>query len=313
MTGFKCEHLTKSLGEYRLKDITFSLEPGLVLGVIGINGSGKTTLLRSILGSYRLDQTPEDGGEIWMDDVHYLRDMKAYRRSIAYTLQSDPYSDFMHVMEIGEQYGHFYPDFDLKKYKGLLETYDISPKKMISELSKGQKLRVQLAFALSHPAKLYVFDEPVGNMDVEFRDTFYDAVRELAAKDCCVILSSHLVTELEHVADKILWIGKEKEVGFTRFFGSLDELRDGYRLISVDDETAKEIPEEMICGKRLRENHKEYLLGAKRKGMGATGEANKNQQETFFDDKSLPESLRGNLRYPDLQEIMYFVEKEREE
>ena len=309
MTGFRCEHLTKNLGEYQLKDVNFTLEPGLVLGVIGINGSGKTTLLRSILGSYRLDQSPEDGGELWLEDKHYRKDTKAYRQNIAYVLQSNPYSDFMHPVEIGEQYGHFYPGFDLNQYKELLEKYEVPRKKMITELSKGQKLRIQLAFAQSYPAKLYVFDEPVGNLDVEFRDTFYDAVRELAAKDCCIILSSHLVTELEHVADKILWIGKEKEVGFVRFFGSLDELRDSYRLLSVDEEIAKRIPTEMICGQRLRENHKEFLLGARKHGADMTREASDNQQANLFDDKALPAELREHLRYPDLQEIMYFVER----
>ena len=309
MTGFRCEHLTKNLGEYQLKDVSFMLEPGLVLGVIGINGSGKTTLLRSILGSYRLDQSPEDRGELWLEDKHYRKDTKAYRQNIAYVLQSNPYSDFMHPVEIGEQYGHFYPGFDLNQYKELLEKYEVPRKKMITELSKGQKLRIQLAFAMSYPAKLYVFDEPVGNLDVEFRDTFYEAVRELAAKDCCIILSSHLVTELEHVADKILWIGKEKEVGFVRFFGSLDELRDSYRLLSVDEEMAKRIPTEMIYGQRLRETHKEYLLGARKHDDHTTGEAHDNQQAIPFDDKALPAELRENLRYPDLQEIMYFVER----
>ena len=309
MTGFRCEHLTKNLGEYQLKDVSFMLEPGLVLGVIGINGSGKTTLLRSILGSYRLDQSPEDGGELWLEDMHYQKDIKVYRQNIAYVLQNSPYSEFMHPLEIGERYGHFYSGFDQNRYKELLEKYEIPVKKMITELSKGQILRVQLAFALSYPARLYVFDEPVGNMDVEFRDAFYDVVRELAANDCCVILSSHLVTELEHVADKILWIGKEKEVGFLRFFGSLDELRGSYRLLSVEEEMAKKIPQELICGKRLRENHKEYLLGTRKLNIGATREAQENQQTISFDEMALPAELRENLRYPDLQEIMYYVER----
>lgn len=312
MTGFQCEHLTKSLGEYQLSDVTFSLEPGLVLGVIGINGCGKTTLLRSILGSYRLDQSSEDGGELWLDGKHFRRDTKAYKEGIAYTMQGSPYSEFMHPLEIGERYGFFYPGFDLKKYKERLEEYGIPIKMMITDLSKGQVFRMQLAFALSYPAKLYIFDEPVGNLDVEFRDTFYDAVRKLAAKGCCVILSSHLVTELEHVADQILWIGKENNVGFTRFFGSLDELRDGYRLLSMDDNAASEIPRELICGQRIRENHKEYLLGAGKRDRGMMRDAFENQKVQPFNDGVLPENIRGNLRYPDLQEIMYFVEKERE-
>ena len=187
---------------------------------------------------------------------------------------------------------------DLKKYKELLGEYKVPVKEMISQLSKGQALRMQLAFALSYPAKIYVFDEPVGNLDVEFRDTFYGIVRELTASEqCSVILSSHLVTELEHVADEILWIGKENEEGFVRFTGTMDDLKNRYRLLSVDDETAKAIPAEMIRGKRLRENHKDYLI---------------YQEDGDFTKEgpgALPKELWEGLRFPDLQEIMYFVEK----
>lgn len=297
MTLFRCERLTKNLGEYKLKDVSFSLEPGRVLGVIGINGCGKTTLLRTILGSYRLDREG-DLGELEIDKLHFRRDVKAYKESVAYVLQSTPFSEFMHPVEIGERYGHFYPGFDLKKYKELLGEYKVPVKEMISQLSKGQALRMQLAFALSYPAKLYVFDEPVGNLDVEFRDTFYGIVRELTASEqCSVILSSHLVTELEHVADEILWIGKENEEGFVRFTGTMDDLKNRYRLLSVDDETAKAIPAEMIRGKRLRENHKDYLI------YQEDGDFTKERPG------ALPKELWEGLRFPDLQEIMYFVEK----
>ncbi len=300
MTLFRCERLTKNLGEYKLKDVSFSLEPGRVLGVIGTNGCGKTTLLRTILGSYRLDREG-DFGELEINKLHFRRDVKAYKESMAYVLQSTPFSEFMHPVEIGERYGHFYPGFDLKKYKELLGEYKVPVKEMISLLSKGQALRMQLAFALSYPAKLYVFDEPVGNLDVEFRDTFYGIVRELTASEqCSVILSSHLVTELEHVADEILWIGKENEEGFVRFTGTMDDLKNRYRLLSVDDETAKAIPAEMIRGKRLRENHKDYLI---------------YQEDGDFTKEgpgALPKELWEELRFPDLQEIMYFVEKRDE-
>ena len=82
MSMFKCEHLTKKLGEYTLNDISFEIEPGMVLGVIGINGSGKTTLLRSLLGSYRLDIEPEDGGEIFLDGKHFRKDIKEWLKSL---------------------------------------------------------------------------------------------------------------------------------------------------------------------------------------------------------------------------------------
>lgn len=299
MELFKCEHLTKNLGEYKLNDMTFSLEPGMVLGVIGTNGCGKTTLLRSILGSYRLDQTPEDGGKLWIDQKSASENVKEYRQNMAYVLTESPFPSLMFAKEAGEIYGYYYPGFDFQTYTQLLEDYEVPEKTTINSLSAGQKIRMQLAFAQSYPAKLYVFDEPVGNLDVEFRDTFYEIVRNLVSSgESSVILSSHLVTELEHIADYLLWIEKKENVGSTKYFGTIDDLKNNYRILSVEENMAQAIPKEMIVGKRIRTNHSEFLI--------------RQNQEGELDDlsKKLPEALQSELRYPDLQEIMYFTEKE---
>lgn len=292
---FQCKDLTKILGEYRLNNVSFSLEKGMVLGLVGVNGCGKTTLLRSILGSYLLDQNPGEGGELWIEGLHYQKQMKEYKACMAYVMQDNPYSEFMCPLEIGERYGHYYQGFDLEKYKELLKEYEVPGKKIMSNLSKGQTFRVQLAFALSYPAKLYVLDEPVGNLDVEFRDGFYETVRGLVAKEeCSVIISSHLVTELEGIADQLLWIGKEKDQGFIRYWGTIDDLKEQYRLLSAEENVEEYLPKEMVVGKKIQESHKEYML--------------KGDKESF--KSLLPVAIPGSLRYPDLQEIMYYVEKE---
>ena len=293
MTLFKCENLNKSIGSYKLNDINFELEAGMVLGLIGVNGSGKTTLLRSILGSYCLDEDPDDSGGLWIKDKHFKKDMKAYRSSIAYVLQDSPFSRYMTVKEIGETYGQYYGGFNLEKYLKLIKEYEVPEKKWNDWLSKGQKIRVQLAFALSYPAALYIMDEPVGNLDVEFRDVFYDTIRELVSKeDCSVILSSHLVTELEHIADDLLWLSKKDDQGYARYSGSIDDLKSRYRLLSAAKEAISAIPKEMLIGDKLRSSHNEYLL------YSETGD---------FD--RIPEALKDAVRYPELQEIMYYTEK----
>ncbi len=293
MYMFQCEHLNKKLDPYTLKDISFAIEPGTVLGVIGINGAGKTTLLRSLMGSYRLDVAPEDGGELFLDGKHFRRDRKEYKSSMAYVLQDCPFSMNMTANEIGERYGYYYEGFDLQKYRELLKKYEVSEKRMwLSTMSKGQLIRLQLAFAQSYPAKLYIMDEPAGNLDAEFREEFYDRIRELVADEQrSVILSSHLVTELEHIADQILWIGRDENGGFQRYFGGIDELKERYRILSADKEAEAVLPKDMIAGSRIRETHSEYLL--------------------YREDGNFAESLTtGEWRFPDLQEIMYYTEKE---
>ena len=295
MALFECRSLTKKIGTYRLADIDFDLEGGTILGLIGINGCGKTTLLRTILGSYRIDTDEENTGELILNGHHCLRDQKQYRNDIAYVLQECPFNENMHAGEVGERYGYYYRDFNKSRYFALLGEYGIHPKKGLSELSKGQVMKMQLAFAQSYQASLYIFDESAGNLDVHFRDEFYELLRKLVSDEKhAVIISSHLVSELEHIADELLWMGREKERGFVRFKGSIDDLKNDYRLLSADKDEEKDIPEDMIAGKRIRASHCEYLLCKK---------------DVEFDD-ALPEDMVKKLVFPELQEIMYYVEKE---
>ena len=294
MALFRCEHLTKIIDDYRLNDINFNIEPGTVMGLVGINGTGKTTLIRSILGSYNLDETIDDRGELFLNEKHYRKDATEYKSKIAYVLHENPFYKFMSSLEIGEVYGPYYKDFNIEKYRNLLKEFDIPEKKMISKLSKGQSIRMQLAFALSYPALLYVMDEPVGNLDVEFRDRFYDTVRDIVSNEqSSVILSNHLVTELENVADDLLWIGRTDNCGYIRYTGRIDYFKDCFRVLSVAKEKAGDIPKEMIMGENKNETHNEYLL-YERSGDFAS---------------RLPQKYQADARYADLQEIMYFVDK----
>ena len=199
-------------------------------------------------------------------------------------------------------YGYFYRGFDQNKYKELLKKYEIPNGQTIAVFSEGQKMRMQFAFAQSYEAKLYIMDEPVGNLDVEFRDSVYDMIRELTAgEEKAVILSSHLVTELERIADKLLWIRKKGDASRVSYLGSMDDLKEQYRLLStgLDKEGLKKagISEEMIAGYRLRSSHNEYLL------WDSKGKI----------EKSLSAELVKDIRYADLNEIMYYVEKEEDD
>ena len=288
MDFFKCEGLTKYKGEFGLKDISFSFPKGRVVGMIGMNGAGKTTLLRTILGSYMLGGDERDRGEIWLDGKHYKNDQKAFRNQLGFILQETPFSRNMKALEVGETYGYYYKGFDIEKYRAYLEDYEIYEKRLVSALSAGEALRMQLAFARSYPAKLYIMDEPTGNLDVNFRDYFYDSIREMVAdEECSVLISSHLVTELEHIVDDLLWIGREGNDSTVRYFGDIDSFRDSYRIVEGDKAYIEDIPDESVVGKRIREGHSEALI---------------HREDKNFSDYE-------NARYASMQEIMYYVEK----
>ena len=295
---FSCRHITQEFEHFKLADITFALEAGCILGVIGRNGSGKTTLLRTLMGMQSTQ------GDAKILGYSLQKDEKEYKKRIAYVLNESPFRMNVNALTNGRLFGRYYDSFDLERYKELLERYEIleHPEKLqsvrqgkkniqaLNRLSQGQQIQQQLAFALSYDASVYFMDEPTGNLDVEFRDTFYEEIRKLVSDERkSVIYASHLIEEMEYFADYILWLREQNGISQIYFYGTVDELRDRYRIIEAEDEVLRGIPSERILGRRKETNHNEWLI-------------NVEQYE-------LPASIRKCVRYPELKEIMYYVEK----
>lgn len=295
---FSCRHITQEFEHFKLADITFALEAGCILGVIGRNGSGKTTLLRTLMGMQSTQ------GDAKILGYSLQKDEKEYKKRIAYVLNESPFRMNVNALTNGRLFGRYYDSFDLERYKELLERYEIleHPEKLqsvrqgkkniqaLNRLSQGQQIQQQLAFALSYDANVYFMDEPTGNLDVEFRDTFYEEIRKLVSDERkSVIYASHLIEEMEYFADYILWLREQNGISQIYFYGTVDELRDRYRIIEAEDEVLRGIPSERILGGRKETNHNEWLIDV--------------------EQYELPASIRECARYPELKEIMYYVEK----
>ncbi|MBR5712935.1 MAG: ABC transporter ATP-binding protein [Lachnospiraceae bacterium] len=293
-----CEGITKHLGKYCIRDISLNVAPGEIVGVVGVNGCGKTSLLKLILGAYGLNPRTDDVAEITLAGKHFTRDQKEYRKKLAYVLADNPFERGLTAELVGELYGKYYDGYDKARYHELLSRYGVDAGRRLSKLSTGQVLRVQLAFAFSHDAELYVMDEPCASLDPDFRETFYEELRKIAATETkAVILSSHLVTELERIADRLLWMNKSEHEGTVRYFGDVDGLREQYRMVSRGVSDLAELPQEMIVGKRIRENSHEALVWIR----------DASAKEAFAG--WLTPERESTVRYADLQEIMLFTEK----
>lgn len=283
-----CDKVSKMLGNYQLKDICFALPKGYVLGVIGRNGTGKTTLLRCLMGIYRLEGNEQGMGEVLIDGIAISKDAKAYKKQYILVSSAGVYLNSYRTREVGELFGCYYEGFTMERFLKNLERFEVPKKAVIQTLSKGQLVRLQLAFALSVDVKVYIFDEPAGNLDVEFREEFYRLVRELIADgEKTVIYASHLVEELEGLADYILWLYNKDEGGEQKYFGPLDELKEKYRMLEGEKEILREVDSSAVIGGRERENHGQWLVLS----------------------EALKEEQRRDARYADLKEIMYYEEK----
>lgn len=312
---FVCKNVTKTVGNYKIEDINFELKPGYILGIIGRNGSGKTTLLRTLMGSYKFDKNllkskvkndkVNQDSDVLINNISIIEDVKAYKENMAYVFCETPFNKALTSIDNGKVYGRYYKTFDMDKYLKLLEEFDVPAKSKIGKLSKGQSIKQQLAFALSYDAKVYFFDEPTGNLDIQFRDLFYKYVREIVADgDKSVIYASHLVEEMEEFADYILWLKNENEVGKVKFYGDIDTLRNNYLLVEATEVVLDTIPKDIIVAGRKRENHSEMLIKiTDEKNSGV-----KTTQEQKNDNK-ISNEIKENSRYASLKEIMYYEEK----
>ncbi len=202
MTILKVEGLCKAYPEFALRDVSFSMESGSVMGFIGRNGAGKTTTLKSLLHLVH-----PDTGRITLLGKDMDRDEQEIRRSIGFVSGGLSYYPRKHLHQITDATRRFYPTWDEKMYRSCLERFRLSEDKRTSELSEGMKVKYQLALAMSHGAKLLILDEPTSGLDPVSRDDLLDLFLTLAEEDgVSILFSTHITSDLEKCADHITYI-----------------------------------------------------------------------------------------------------------
>lgn len=202
MTILKVESLCKAYPEFALRDVSFSMESGSVMGFIGRNGAGKTTTLKSLLHLVH-----PDAGRITLLGKDTDRDEQEIRRSIGFVSGGLSYYPRKRLCQITDATRRFYPTWDEKMYRSCLERFRLSEDKRTSELSEGMKVKYQLALAMSHGAKLLILDEPTSGLDPVSRDDLLDLFLTLAEEDgVSILFSTHITSDLEKCADHITYI-----------------------------------------------------------------------------------------------------------
>ncbi|MBQ8063427.1 MAG: ABC transporter ATP-binding protein [Clostridia bacterium] len=197
----ECRQLVKKYGSFQaLNGIDLELPAGKIIGLLGPNGSGKTTLIK--LASGLLQPT---SGEILIDGQKPGVETK---RIVAYLPERNYLEDRMTVTQMLKFMQDFYDDFNMDKAKEMLAHLDIDPKAKFKALSKGNREKVQLILVMSRDAKLYLLDEPIGGVDPASRDYILDTIIKNYNKDATVILSTHLIADIEPVLDEFVFIRK---------------------------------------------------------------------------------------------------------
>lgn len=201
--------LTKKFGTKTAVDgVSVKMEPGHIYAMLGPNGSGKTTWMKMAAGLIK-----PTGGEVLFDGKPVGI---ASRREVAY-MSTEPYFyAWMTVESAGKYYADFFEDFSMDRYRALLGSMDLNEKDKIKNLSSGMVAKMKIALTLARDAKVYMLDEPFNGIDLLARDEIRSAILEAAAPEKLLLLSSHLVEEMEAIADRAVFIRQ----------GRLAEVRD---------------------------------------------------------------------------------------
>lgn len=276
------EGLCKFYKDFTLKDISFSLEEGYILGIIGRNGAGKTTLINCILGT-----TVYDKGSIRICGSPQQLHANMAKENLGFVVEPGPFFVAESLWKNGELLGPFYKSWDRKVFYKYLREFDLHPDKIYSDLSKGMKTKFQVAFALAHSPKLLVLDEPTGGLDPVFRQEFLQLMqREVREKMMSVIISTHLTADLDKVADYVMLLEKGECV----FFLDKEMMLDDYPLVSgtMEQLALMDLKE---CG-RIRRKH------------GTFSTIFKNP-EYLRENPKLREQLQ--VERTNIEEIMYYM------
>lgn len=224
MRSLEVEGLTKCYPGFTLREVSFSLEQGRIMGLIGRNGAGKSTTLKAML-----NMVCPDGGTIRMLGRDFRRDEAACKRELGVVLGSIPFYQTKRLETITEVTRRFYRNWDDAAYQKYMSLFELDERKQVKQLSEGMKVKYMIALALSHDAKLFLFDEPTSGLDPVAREDLLELFRALV-KDGrrSVLFSTHITSDLDKCADDITYIRNGQIVasaGKADFFQMFRSLR----------------------------------------------------------------------------------------
>ncbi|MDY6275929.1 MAG: ABC transporter ATP-binding protein [Bacilli bacterium] len=277
----KVEHLDKDYPSFSLKNVSFAVKPGQIMGFIGRNGAGKTTTLKSIMNLVHYQN-----GKITAFGKDMMENELENKQRIGFALSELNYYPNKTIRQIMKVTKRFYKNFDEKKFEEVSKLFDLNLDKKLEELSSGMKVKYSVAVALSHKAELLILDEPTSGLDPVSRDEVLDIFREIVKNgDRAILFSTHITSDLDKCASGITYIHD----GSIIYTGTKEDFVKSY--LFVKDKTKnKKLKNEYIASKEL-EDHIEGLIDVSKKGVF---------------EKAGIEPVE-----PDLEEIMVYLERSK--
>ncbi len=277
------KNLSKTFQDFSLKDISFSLEKGYIMGFIGPNGAGKTTTVKLILNLLH-----KDSGQIKIFGLDNTEHQQEIKNRIGFVFNEHHYYDHLTVEKMKNIIAPFYQHWDDEIFNRYLADFNLPPDKKIKDLSKGMKMKFSLAVALSHHAELLIMDEPTSGLDPVARNELLEILTGLIQdENKGILLSSHITSDLDKIADYITLIN------------------DGKILLSCSKEELLDRHAVVKGGRDLLDGDvRKLFIGIKENQFGFEGlTADRRQAQRLLTDDVLMEK-------PTLEDIMLYYTKE---
>ena len=239
---------------FSLREVTLAVEPGQIVGFVGANGAGKTTTIRAALGLIKLD-----AGEVRLFGQRCGADapdetQRCLRARVGLVLDTCPFPSTLKVGQIEALVGPAYPTWDRKTFAGFIDRFGLDPKTKVKDLSRGMGMRLQLACALSHNAKLLILDEATAGLDPMAREELLDELLAFVSDgQRSVLLSSHITSDLERAADRVICIDN----GSIVFYLPREDITDRAGIAHCTQAQAVEL---MACVEDARAAHHAYSV-----------------------------------------------------
>lgn len=201
----KIDNVSKKYGHFKaLDNVSLTLSKGKIIGLLGPNGSGKTTLIKIINGLLK-----EYDGEILVDGNKIG---EKSRKIISYLPDENYFQDWMYVRDVLGIFSDLYEDFDKENCLSLMNRFKLDKNMKIKAMSKGMKEKFQLSLVMSRKAKIYILDEPIAGVDPAAREVILDVILNNYETDSLVLISTHLISDLETIFDEVIFLKEGKVV-----------------------------------------------------------------------------------------------------
>ena len=250
------KNVKKDYGDFVLDNVSFSVPTGSVCGFIGQNGAGKTTTIQIIL-----DAIKRDGGEVYVFGKNINDGMAELKEDIGVVFDEMGFHDFLTPKQINTVMKNIYKNWDEDAFFDYLKKFSLPAKKECGKFSRGMRMKLQIATAMSHKARLLIMDEPTSGLDPIVRNEIIQIFREFVIEeDHSILLSSHITTDLEKIADEVVFI----DAGRIVLSGNKDEIIEKHGILRCKKDEVKEISDSLIVDVDMSSMGAEILVNDKK-------------------------------------------------